>query len=67
MPDEGNYHMTTEDKRSADELLEQSAEELLGEAEPWETWETQLVTWSIGIAIAGVVILGLLINIFILK
>jgi hypothetical protein len=66
-PDGGNYHMTTEDKRSADEMLEQSAEELLGEAEPWETWETQLVTWSIGIAIAGVVILGLLINIFILK
>ncbi len=59
--------MATEDKRSADEMLEQSAEELLGEAEPWEKWETQLVTWSIGIAIVGVVVLGLLINIFILK
>ncbi len=59
--------MATEDERSAEGLLEQSAEELLGEAEPWEKWETQLVTWSIGIAIVGVVVLGLLINTFILK
>ncbi|MCP4042893.1 MAG: hypothetical protein GY731_13205 [Gammaproteobacteria bacterium] len=59
--------MATEDERAAEGLLEQSAEELLGEAEPWEKWETQLVTWSIGIAIVGVVVLGLLINTFILK
>ncbi|GMR07036.1 MAG: hypothetical protein BMS9Abin26_0038 [Gammaproteobacteria bacterium] len=57
----------TEDTRSAEELLEASAEELLGEAEPWEAWETQLVTWSIGIAIVSVVILGWLINTYILK
>lgn len=43
-----------------------SAEELLGEAEPWESWETQLVTWSIGIAIVALVVLGYLINTFIL-
>ena len=43
-----------------------SAEELLGEPEPWETWETQLVVWSIGIAIVGLVILGWLINTYIL-
>ncbi len=44
-----------------------SAEELLGEAEPWESWETQLVSWSIGIAIVGLVVLGWLINTFILS
>jgi len=43
-----------------------SAEELLGEAEPWEHWETQLVGWSIGIAIVGLVVLGWLINTFVL-
>ncbi len=50
-----------------DELLEQSAEELLGEAEPWESWETKLVAGSIAIAIVGVVVLGWLINTYILK
>ncbi|HEC29215.1 MAG TPA: hypothetical protein ENI65_06480 [Gammaproteobacteria bacterium] len=59
--------MTTEKTRSEDELLDASAEELLGEAEPWEPWETQLVSYSIGIAIIGVVVLGFLINTFILK
>ncbi|MDX9859526.1 MAG: hypothetical protein RBS99_01295 [Rhodospirillales bacterium] len=34
--------------------------------EPWEKWETQLVVWSVGIGIAGLIILGTLINIFIL-
>nr|VFJ94448.1 MAG: hypothetical protein BECKLFY1418B_GA0070995_105815 [Candidatus Kentron sp. LFY] len=43
-----------------------SAETLLGEPEPWESWETQLVGWSIGIAIIGLIILGWLINTFIL-
>ena len=43
-----------------------SAEALLGEAEPWESWETQLVGWSIGIAIVGLIILGWLINTYIL-
>lgn len=50
-----------------DDLLEQSAEELLGEAEPWEKWETQLVSYSIGIAIVSLVVLGWLINTYILK
>lgn len=50
-----------------DDLLEQSADELLGEAEPWEKWETQLVSYSIGIALVGIVVLGLLINTFILE
>ena len=42
-------------------------EELAGHAEPWESWETKLVAWSIGIAIVGLVILGWLINTFILS
>jgi len=43
-----------------------SAKELLQEAEPWESWESQLVGWSIGIGFAGLIVLGLVINIFIL-
>lgn len=58
--------MSTEEERTAEQLLEESAEELLGEAEPWETWETQLVVWCLGIAVVGLVILGFLINTFIL-
>jgi hypothetical protein len=34
--------------------------------EPWEKWETQLVVWSVGIGIAGLIVLGTLINIYIL-
>ena len=44
-----------------------SAEALLGEPEPWEPWETKLVSYSIGIAIIGLVVLGYLINTFILS
>lgn len=43
-----------------------SAEALLGEAEPWEAWETKLVGISIALAIIGLIILGWLINTFIL-
>lgn len=35
---------------------------VLGEPEPWESWETSLCLWSIGIGIAGLVILGILVN-----
>ncbi len=49
-----------------EELLRESADELIGEAEPWESWETKLVVWSIGIALAGLVLLGWAINTFIL-
>ncbi len=44
----------------------ESAEELLGEPEPWESWETKLVLWSISITIVGVVVLGWLIDTYIL-
>ncbi len=39
---------------------------MMGEAEPWEIWETKLILWSILIGIAGLVVLGILINIFLL-
>ena len=44
----------------------ESAEALLGEAEPWEAWETKFVLGCIGIAITGLVVLGFLINTYIL-
>jgi type IV secretory pathway TrbF-like protein len=44
-----------------------SAGALLQEAEAWEPWETKLVGYSIALAIAALIILGWLINMFILK
>ena len=44
-----------------------SAEELLGTPEPWESWETKLVVYSVAIAAVGLVILGYLVNTFILS
>ncbi len=38
----------------------------IDDPEPWEGWETRLCLWSIGLGIVGLVILGVLINIFIL-
>ncbi len=35
-------------------------------AEPWEEWETKLCLWSIAIGVAGLVILGGVVNAFIL-
>jgi len=40
----------------------ESADALLSDPEPWESWETQLVTCSILAAIIGLVLLGILIN-----
>lgn len=42
------------------------AESLIGEAEPWEPWETRLCLWSLGIGIAALVVLGAVINLTIL-
>lgn len=47
------------------ESLEHS-EVAIDAPEPWEPFETQLVSWSIGIGIAGLIILGTLINIYLL-
>jgi hypothetical protein len=66
--------MTTEHAAGSDEPYEAahteedaSAAELLQEAEAWESWETKLVGYSIALAIVGLLILGWLINTFILK
>jgi hypothetical protein len=65
--------MTKNDKKN--EMANQSFENngkllsnqyVLGEHEPWEKWETQLCLWSIGIGIAGLVILGVLVDMFLL-
>jgi len=41
-------------------------EEMDKKAEPWEEWESKLVKWSLGIGIVALVILGILVNLFIL-
>lgn len=41
-------------------------EAVLGEAEPWEGWETRLCLWSLGIGITALVVLGFLVNRFLL-
>tara|TARA_B100001996_G_C18179137_1_gene407503 strand:+ start:338 stop:502 length:165 start_codon:yes stop_codon:yes gene_type:complete len=48
------------DKTKSDEL--ESAQELLSDPEPWESWESKLVVYSIIVAIIGLIILGILIN-----
>ncbi len=52
---------------SEDDATDRSAEELLGEAEPWESWETALVGYSLAIGFTGVVVLGWLVNKYILS
>ena len=42
------------------------AEVAIDAPEPWEPFETQLVGWSIGIGVIGLVVLGALINAFLL-
>lgn len=41
-------------------------ETAIPEPEPWEPWETRLCLWSIGLGIAGLCILGAIVNVFIL-
>ncbi|MCK5498274.1 MAG: hypothetical protein KAI77_03690 [Gammaproteobacteria bacterium] len=44
-----------------------SEESLFSDPEPWESWETTLVMWCIGIGIVGLIILGWLVNTLILN
>ena len=44
-----------------------SKESLFSDPEPWESWETALVTWCIGIGIVGLFILGWLVNTLLLS
>ena len=46
---------------------EHDTEALTGDAEPWEAWETSLVLWSIGLGLVGLVLLGWLVDRFILS
>ena len=43
------------------------ADSLSGDPEPWESWETSLVVWSIGVGIVGLFVLGWLVDRFILS
>lgn len=43
------------------------AEIAIDAPEPWEGWETRLVVWSVLVGIAGLVVFGTLINIYLLK
>lgn len=42
-------------------------ESLFSDPEPWESWETSLVMWCIGIGVVGLIILGWLVNTLILN
>lgn len=44
----------------------QSADPARQEAEPWESWETRLCLWSIGIGVGALAVLGVLVNIYLL-
>ena len=46
---------------------ERDVDSLTGEPEPWEAWETSLVFWSICAGIVGLLVLGWLVDRFILS
>jgi hypothetical protein len=50
-----------------DNRTSQEMEQLFTQAEAWEKWESKLVFGSIITAIIGLTVLGILINIFLLK
>lgn len=60
------------DNETYDQSLENDMSRLLpdqsvlGEPEPWESWETSLCLWSISIGIAALIILGILVDWFLL-
>jgi hypothetical protein len=54
-------------KELDDEPTESGTEALSGEPEAWEAWETRLVAWSLAIGLAGLVVLGWLVDRFILS
>ncbi|HFB98482.1 MAG TPA: hypothetical protein ENJ62_05020 [Bryobacterales bacterium] len=61
----------TGDLRVEEEVVEQASElhpdELYAsKAEPWADWESRMVFFSIGLGVAGLVVLVTLINIFLL-
>jgi hypothetical protein len=50
-----------------DDAAASGSEALAGEPETWEPWETRLVVWSIAVGAAGLVVLGWLVDRFILS
>jgi len=63
MSEQSSYEARTEEEAVQQAIAEESA---LGECEPWDQWEGTLVKWSLGIGIAGLIVLGFIINITIL-
>ncbi len=55
----GARESVTEDEFEAPEVE-------IDECEPWEDWETKLVTYSISLGVAGLVVMGVLVNAFLL-
>ena len=58
--------MTGGARESVTEEEFEALEVEIDEHEPWEAWETKLVTYSIGLGIAGLVVMGVLVNAFLL-
>ncbi len=48
-------------------MKQEDTQELFTRPEPWAKWETKLVLYSILAGIAGLIVLGILINVYILK
>jgi len=60
-------HATEEQVLATGLNLKDVDESALGNPEPWESWETSLVLWSLVIGVGGLVVLGTLINLFLLS
>lgn len=60
--DSNIYEQAIENK--ADTLV--ANDSVLGEPEPWESWETSLCLWSIGIGSTALIILGFMVDWFLL-
>jgi hypothetical protein len=63
---EHDLEQATEEQVVTGLSLKEAGESVLGDPEPWELWETSLVLWSLLIGIGGLIVLGTLINIFLL-
>ena len=64
---ENDLQQATEEQVMATGLnLKEVDESALSDPEPWEPWETTLVLWSLFIGVGGLVVLGTLINLFLL-
>lgn len=59
---------SSHEQHTGEEVVERTVteESALGECEPWDHWEGTLVRWSLGIGVAGLIVLGFIINVTIL-